>query len=150
MNEYPTLASMEAALLYDSVSGEYISQKMNRIQEIIQDYDPTLELVWIPPKERTAEDTQPFAVVHHPSNGKASYIAMMLREDEVNEDLLVRLWTHDNKHNNVLTQLEAKEAAQKAIALKKQMDEEEQRRDLVAHIVKSPKVVYTHDRVRYK
>lgn len=133
--------AMEAAMIYDTVSGEMISQKMNRIQEIIQDYDPTLRLAWIPPKERTAFDKYPFVLIHSPV-GKPEYIAMTLKEDEVNESLLARLWMHDNRRNNVLDRLEAEDAARQAIEFKQKMDAEEIRKELVSTIIKSPLNTY--------
>jgi hypothetical protein len=136
-------------MIYDSVSGEMISQRMQRIQDIIQDYEPTLELAWIPPKSRTFEDNAtPFAVIHRPV-GKPEYIVMLLREDEVNETLLARLWTNDNTKHNVLSQVEAMDAARKAVRLKEQMDAAELRNDITSHIIHSPKVAYRHDGVKY-
>jgi hypothetical protein len=144
-----TLSDFEGAMLYDAVSGEMISRSMNRIQEIIQDYNPDLELVWIPPRDRTAFDRQPFAVVHRPV-GKPAYIVMFLKEDEVNETLLARLWSHDNSNGDVLTKLEALEAARQAVTLKKQMEDEEVRKELVGSIIKSPLNTYYHGGVKYQ
>ncbi len=133
--------SMEAAMIYDTVSGEMISQKMNRIQEIIQDYDPDLRLAWIPPKERTAFDKFPFVLIHSPV-GKPEYIAMTLKESEVNESLIARLFLHDNRNVSVLERLEAEEAARKILKYKEQMDAEEIRKELVSTIIKSPLNTY--------
>lgn len=133
--------SYEAAMIYDTVSGEYISQKMNRIQEIIQDYDPDLRLSWIPPKERTAFDKFPFVLIHSPV-GKPEYIAMTLKESEVNESLLARIFLHDNRRASVLDQLEAEESAREALRLKERMDAAELRKELVSSIIKSPLNTY--------
>ena len=133
--------SYEAAMIYDTVSGEYISQKMNRVQEIIQDYDPNLRLAWIPPKERTAFDKFPFVLIHSPV-GKPEYIAMSLKEDEINESLLARLWMHDNRQASVLDRLEAEDAARNAMRYKEKMDAEEMRKEMVSSIIKSPLNTY--------
>lgn len=133
--------SYEAAMIYDTVSGEYISQKMNRIQEIIQDYDPDLRLAWIPPKERTVFDKFPFVLIHSPV-GKPEYIAMTLKESEVNESLIARLFLHDNRNVSVLERLEAEEAAHKALRLKEELDRREMRQEIVSTIIKSPLNTY--------
>lgn len=144
-----TLADFEGAMIYDSVSGELISRSMNRIQEIIQDYNPDLRLVWIPYKDRTAFDREPFALIHSPV-GAPEYIVMFLREDEINESLLARIWNNDNAHGNVLSKLEAQEAARKAIKLKKEMEEAEIAKELVGSIVRSPLNTYRHNGVKYQ
>lgn len=137
------------AYLLGQENGYALSVQHLRISEIIQDYDPTLELAWIPPDQRNFDDTEPFAVIHRPI-GKPAYIAMTLREDQVNEGLLARLWMHDNKNGSVLNWVEARDAAYKAMKLKEEMDEAEMKKDVVKSIVKSPKSVYRHEGVDYR
>jgi hypothetical protein len=140
----------ENAIILGQESGYGISVKHQRIADIIQDYDPTLELAWIPPDKRDFNDIEPFAVIHRPGNGKQSYVAMTLREDQINETLLARLWSHDNKNGSVLTWVEAQDAARNAVILKEKMDDAEMKRDLVSHIVSSNKNTYHHGGVAYR
>lgn len=138
------------ATILGQESGYGISVKHQRIADIIRDYDPTLELAWIPPNHRNHDDTEPFAVIHRPGNGKQSYVAMTLREDQVNETLLARLWSHDNKNGSVLTWVEAQDAAARAVKMKEQMDDADMKRDLVESIVGSHLNTYKHDGVKYQ
>jgi hypothetical protein len=136
--------------IVDPVTGHWLSQDHLRIAEIIHDYNPQLELVWIPPEDRKELDTEyPFAVRCNPDDGK-SYIMMQLKEHEVDHRVLERIFLNDNTKNDVLARLEAEEAAIYAIKLKKQMEEAEERREFLASIFKSPKSVYRHDGVEYR
>lgn len=126
--------------------GRWVSESHERIARIIQDYDPELFLAYIPPDKREPGDV-PFAVIHQPA-GKMSYV--VFTAEHCDERILERLWTSDNKHGDVLSRLDAHNAALEAIKLKKQMDEQEERRELVQSIVKSPLNVYKHNGVTYR
>lgn len=127
--------------VFDPDSGHFLSEKHRRIGEIINDYNPDLHLVWIPPTDRNAEDTMPFAILHTPP-GRPEYIVFKVAEDEVDARLLARLWENDMAVNNPLRRLEALEAANQAILYKKQMEEAEERADIARSMFKSPLNVY--------
>lgn len=122
-------------------SGEFVDQRHARIAEIIQDYDPELELAWIPPDKREEGD-KPFAVIHRPL-GKPVYVAFYV--DECDERILQRIWAGDVKHHRgtIMTQLDARNASVKAMQLKKQMDEMDDAADQAKHVFQSPKSTYT-------
>lgn len=122
--------------------GYFVSEDQQRIAEIVQDYEPTLELVWIPP-DRRGNDDKPFAVVCHPTNGQPSYFVLFA--DQCDERILSRLWAADNKHHNVLTELEVNEAAHKALELKRKEDELELRQDLMRSAIQSPLNTYRYE-----
>lgn len=125
------------SFIADPDTGHFLSAEHQRIAEIIKDYEPTLELAWIPPDKRSLNEQYPFAVIHKPEDAPA-YVVMRLRENEVDQRVLARLWGADSKNGNVLTNIEAEEAARKAIELKKQQDEEEEAREMAAWMVKAP------------
>lgn len=140
---------MDSPLLgsaYVATDQGFVSAEHQRIAEIIADYDPDIHLAWIPPDKREPGDS-PFAVVHTPV-GQPSYIAFYA--DECDERLLARVFANDLAKNDVWAQLEKAEAAREAIKLKRQMDEAEERKDLVQHIIKSPKSRYRHNGVTYE
>lgn len=74
-------------------NGSFISEKQRRINEILHDYDPTLELQWIPPGSRSAEDVA-FRVVHRPP-GRPAYV--ILTSSECDERLLARVFEADQQ-----------------------------------------------------
>lgn len=130
--------------------GYFISEKHQRIAEIINDYDPGLQLVWIPPDKRLPEDEgKEFAVLHTNNNG-FKYIVYYVRQDEVDERLLARLWSDDNVNGNVLSRLDALDAANRAVQMKEQMEAMEERHDIAKHILNSPRARYRHDGVVYE
>lgn len=121
-----------------------LSAKHQRIAEIIKDYDPNLELAWIPPDERTAFDRQPFAIIHNsPSGGR--YIVGYFSEDQMNHKIIAHLFKINNANHNVLTELEAEEAAIKALEYKTLMDEQAEREDFAKSLIKTRKHSYRHN-----
>ena len=144
MLELPGL-SMDIAI--PTEDGRWVSESHERIARIIQDYDPELFLAYVPPNERQPGETAPFAVIHQPNVGPSYVVATFA---DCDERILEHLWTIDNKHGDVLTRMDAHNAALEAIKLKKKMDEAEERQDLISHIIKSKKNVYKHNGVEYR
>lgn len=131
---------------FDQKAGRVLSAKHQRIAEIIHDYNPELELAWIPPENRSASDTKPFAVIHNQSDGQR-YLVMTLREDEVDHRLLARIFSADmRRHNpkNVISEIEFNERAKRLYEAKKIEDEKQEKLDLAFHILKSKKHSYKH------
>ena len=124
--------------------GYFVSREHQRIAEIIQDYDPTLRLVFIPPADRNQNDPteKPFAVAHFPEDA-APYIAFFA--EECDHRILERLFSNDLTKTDVKSALEAAEAAQQAIKLKKELEEEEMRQDMAQSMIRSPLHSYRHN-----
>lgn len=127
--------------IYDSAVGHFISQKHRRIAEIINEYEPSLSLAWIPPDDRTEDERFPFAVVQS-RPGQEDYIVMLLREDELDERVLARLWTIDASKNDPMARLNALEAARKAIEYKEELERREEMHDRAKSIFHSPLHTY--------
>lgn len=127
--------------------GGVVDENQARIAEIIKDYDPELELAWIPPDKRVPGD-QPFAVIHRPM-GKPSYIAFYA--DQCDERIIERIFIGDVKRHGgtILDEVDAKNAAVKAIAMKKQMDLMEDAADEAKHVLASPLSKYRSKGVDY-
>lgn len=139
------------AHIYDSETGYFVSQKHQDIAEIIHDWNPQVHLVWIPPDKRTEKEDRefPFAVIHHQNDGQ-QYVIFKIRENELDERVLARLWASDNSKNNILSEIEAQEAARNAVKLKRQMEEMEEAKELAASIAKSPLSRYKHNGITYR
>lgn len=135
--------------ILDEDTGRFLSSKHMRIAEIIQDYNPTLHLAWIPPDQRGELDREfPFCVLHFAENGK-QYVVHKYRENEVDERILADLFSRDMSKTDVLGRLEAEEKAREAYALKRRMEEAEERQDFIASVVKSPLHTYRHNGRRF-
>jgi hypothetical protein len=129
------------------IEGQMLSAEHCRIAEIIQDYDPTLELVWIPPNQRAGE-THPFAVVHNPENAP-SYIVFKLRENEVDHRVIARLFAGDNDKHNVVATVEEMEAAQRLVQLKAEEETRAEQAELTEWAIKARSGA-THNGVRFE
>lgn len=126
--------------------GVLVSERHARIAEIIKDYDPELELAYIPPSKREPGD-RAFAVVHRPF-GRPEYVAFYA--DECDENLLARVFAGDNAKNNVMSDMQAKNAATEALKLKKQAEEMEEAHEIAQTIIKSPLNRYKHGGIVYE
>lgn len=136
-------------MTYLATEQGFISVKHQRVAEIINEYDPDLLLVWIPPDKRIPGDEGKEFAVLHTKHGK-QYVAMFVKEDEVDERLLAKLWAADEKNGNVLSKLDAMNAAVQAMKLKEQMEIQAEKDDLAKSILKSPKHTYKHGGVVFE
>jgi len=118
-----------------------------RLAEIIQDYDPTLELRWIPPAIRTNFDNKPFSIWHCPP-GLPEYMVMSLRETELDHRVLASLFNANNNNGSVLDKLEAEEKALEIMRLKRQMDQQEADREFAVWALRQTRTV-RHNGVVY-
>ena len=126
---------------YFPVDGHFVSQNQVRINEILNDYDPTLQLQWIPPDDRAANDAA-FRVVCFPP-GKPPYLVCVA--DEADERLLARVFEADQQSSpNKLNYIDN---YNNALELTRAKEMEEQRREdheMAASIIRSPKSSYRH------
>ncbi len=125
--------------------GHFVSEKVARISEIIRDFNPYLQLVWIPPENRTETDTTPPFAIMDTTPGKEPYVVFTIKENELDERVLAKLFQGDLAHNDVLARLEAEEKAATVLKLKEQMDKAEERKDFVKSVVGSGKHSFRHN-----
>lgn len=133
---------------FDGSSGEFVNTSHARVAEIINDYDPTLSLAWIPKANRGPEDVLPYALIHSPVGGQ-EYVMTTLREDQI-DNLLERVLRMDMANTNPLADIEAHNSALELINAKKHEDEAAERAELTASIIRSPKNTYKHNGVKYQ
>ena len=133
-------------LIHVQDNSDPVSETHRRVAEIIQDYDPYLELHWIPPGSRGPLDSKPWAVVHRPPGKPAYYV---LFAEDADERLLARLFSADNRDKNVLAEMDKMNDAVQALKLKKEMEERQDSHDLAASILRSRKIHYRHNGVDY-
>lgn len=132
---------------YHKDSGYFISERHERIARIVHDYDPEIELGWIPPDKRDADDTQPFCLIHNHPNGTRQVISYW-REDQVDERILEWLFENDfKKHRpeDIYNRMQAKNLARELYEAQVREDEHRQRVDRARHILRSPLHKYTDD-----
>lgn len=120
-----------------AVDGEWVNEHFARLAEVIQEYDRALALQWIPPGQRDeeADRKNPYRIFDTRSNR----VVMFASELDTPQDILARLWGADNAKNDVLSNLDANNAAAEALRLKERMDEDDLRKDFVAFLIGTKK-----------
>lgn len=111
-----------------------------RLAEILNDYDETLELRWIPPEVRTGFDDAPFAV-WQVAPGFPPYMVMPLKENQLDHRVLAALFNANNANGSALDRLEAEEAAKQAFNLKAKLEAEEEAKEFAVWALKQNKTV---------
>jgi hypothetical protein len=113
---------------------QWISEKFSVLAEIVQDYDPYLELRWIPPDQRTRDDKKPYVVVDTRTNTPVIYASDL----DIPEQILASIIEGDNKNGSILQKLEAQETAAKLFQMKEFLNRIEEAHDIAEYLVKSP------------
>ena len=137
-------AQMADAPFYSQEYGEFLSSKAARLAEVLHDYNPYLELVFIPSSKRDDTDTHPFAIRDNSPwrlgpQGEG-YIVRHISEREVDDPQAILEWLFEgdlSKHgfSDILARQKAKEAAAQLLRLKREADIAAERQELAAAIV---------------
>lgn len=122
-------------------SGHFVSMEHSRIAEIINDYNPDLYLLFIPPARREAGD-KPYAVMHQPE-GKAPYIVAYY--DDCDERILEHIFMNDTTRHDIMARLEAQELAQQLVEAKRRQEIAEANADMAKSMWRSPLHTYRHN-----
>jgi len=117
----------ESAGTWDSASEAFISAKHQRLAQVLHDYNPYFSLTWIPPKDRDATDTKPFAILDS-SPGRPPYIVRYLSDGEMDNPTEVLSWVFEGdltKHraSDVFSRMESRRVAEEALILKQREEE---------------------------
>lgn len=141
--------NVQGAYILDNASGQALSQQHTRVAEIIQDYNPELELAWIPPNERTAFDAKPFAIIHNQPNG-GRYVVGTFSEAEMDHRIIAYLFNHDARNRDILSDIDRENAAKELLAMKEQMDHAADMQEMGRAMVKTRKSTWHHGGKTYK
>lgn len=123
-------------------TGHWVSEEFCRLSEIVRDYDPALELRWIPPENRTRDDKKPYVIV----DTRHSYPVLYASELDSPSEILATLYQGDAERNGaILPRLEAMEAAARTMQLKEWQDKLEEAADEAEFVMKSPLNTIRHN-----
>lgn len=127
----------------DPDSGHFVNAKHQRLAELIMDFDPTLRLLWIPPENRDAGDTKPYAVGQVCFDRTEPYIIFYIAEDELDHRVIAGLSEArrmaEGRIGSLADRLDDQERAKKLLAAKEQVDLVEEARDKANFLWKTPK-----------
>lgn len=125
--------------------GRWISDSVSRVVELIQEYDPNLEVQWIPPEHRQEGDPA-FRIMEKTKNGRMVIAFYVQDEKEFTPDILARIYRADAaKKGNILSEVDAKNKAYREAREKKHREEREEMIDFAYHMLRSPKTRYRHN-----
>lgn len=118
----------------------WISEKQRRINEIIQDYDPKLQLQWIPPGRRNEKD-EPFRVVCFPTKGNPYLVCTALDADE---RLLATIFQarQNGKRDNLLTWLDNYNSAKEIYNAKINHERRLEQHEMAKAVIRNNKSSY--------
>lgn len=122
--------------------GHFVSDNQRRVAAVLRDYDPYLEIQWIPPADREPVQDKPFRVVHR-IPGRDPYVVCFA--DECDERLLARVFQSDNSKGNVQNYVDAHNAAVEAMRLKEKMERNQEAHELAYSVARSNKIHYKHN-----
>lgn len=134
--------------ILDAASGHALSEQHSRIAEIIRDYNPELELAWIPPSDRTAFDAKPFAIIHNQPNGNR-YVVGTFSEDQMDHRIISYLFNHDARNRDVLSDIERENAAKELLRLKQIEDEAADRHEMGRAMIRTKQSTWRHNGKKY-
>lgn len=107
---------------YNDKAGKFIHSKHERLAEIVSDYDPELDLVYI--KTQVPPEPQ-YAVIHWVGSDEY-FIVSWWREDELDDRILVSLFENDfRKHHpdEIFDRMQAQNLAREMADAKQHEDE---------------------------
>lgn len=129
--------------------GSFVSARVSRLVELIREYDPSVDVRWIRPQDRNPDEPA-FALVTRDQQGREYVIFYVKDEETFDGSVVQRLIQMDQaKKGNILSEIDAQNAAAKAIQQKLHKEQLEESKDLAYHILKSKKHDYRHNGVRY-
>jgi hypothetical protein len=121
---------------------EWVSAEFQNLAEVINDYDHYLYLEMVPVADQRnlIDKSKVFRVVDTRNNKIVLYADSLTTP----QDILARLWSMDQTHGNVVVNMDARNAAIKALDMRKKMDEMEAQKDLVLFIAKNQRSRWHH------
>lgn len=127
-------------IYFPASDGSFISEKQRRINEILKDYDPTLELQWISPGNRNDKD-EPFRVICRPPNG---HPYLVCTGHEADERLLTTVFRADaaRKKKNLLSWLDDYNAAKSIYNAKVNHENLQEAHEIARSVIRSDKSSY--------
>lgn len=114
--------------------GQWVNADFERLARNIQEYDPALELRWIPPANRTREDKKPYCIV----DTRTETIVLHASELDTPAEILTRLYLADDKNGNVLDRIEAHNLAQRNLQMQEWNDQREEMMDQAKFLLFTP------------
>lgn len=125
---------------YSPSHGGFINEKHRRIAELINAFDPEVEVLWIPRDKRGPGD-KAYALRHSPGNNPP-YIFMTIDEEDFDERVLAQVFEMNEAANGPVTvadRLDMQDQARRAVEMWAQKEKLEEARDFAQFLWMTPK-----------
>jgi hypothetical protein len=122
------------AVFIPTDDNRWVNADFERLARNIKEYNPDLELRWIPPEHRTREDKAPYIVV----DTKINQSVLHANELDTPTEILTRLYLADSKNGSVLDRIEAHNLAVLNLQMQEWIDEREDMMDQARFLFFSP------------
>lgn len=118
--------------VYSSARREFVSQSHMNLATVIHEYDPTMELTYLPEAIRHANPGQKPFIIIQANDTDAPYIVKYLDAEELDNptEVLTWLFMGDRRYNDpgaVVARMEMREKAAEALRLSQEMEAAEDR-----------------------
>lgn len=125
------------------IEGHLVSQKVSQVVQAIKEYEPEIDVDFIPVQARTNVADPAFRIVHRPV-GQPEFILFFVKdESEFDERVLRRIIMNDQRNGeHTLSEFEAHEEAVKRIEHEKFLDKMEEMHDIASHVLNTHKNTY--------
>lgn len=119
------------------VDGMVVSADITRVIRAIKEYEPELDVRWIPPAARKMGEAA-FAIIHD-APGNAPYIMFYVdKEENFDDRVLLKIIANDQREGKRhYSEIEAVEATKKRMDHQIFLDYLEEKRDIVKHVLDS-------------
>lgn len=119
------------------VDGQFVSSKIEQLVQSIKDYDPDLDVQWIPTDTRKPGDPA-FCIRYSPVGQKPFILFFVKTEEEFDERVLMRIIANDQRHGKTtLSEFEAWELSHKLVQDRKFKDSMEEAEEIARSVFKS-------------
>lgn len=148
-----TAEALGPAYVFNKDAGRgWVNDSYERVAIFVKEYDPELELGWIPPANREPDDL-PFCIIHNHPNGTRQVISYW-SEAQINIDT-IGLWLMENDFNKnnpneIFDRIQAAQLAHKLAEAKEIEDEAAAKWEWGISLLKSPLHWYKHDGKTYR
>jgi hypothetical protein len=127
-----------ADLPVEHVDGSLVSARISRVVEAIRDYDPNIEVQWIPRDARREGDAA-FRLIHN-APGKRPYVMFFVQtEEEFDDRVLKRIYANDQAQGGgtTMSEYEAALKAKQELERRRKADSIAEANDIAWHVFKS-------------
>lgn len=124
------------------IDGQFVSQRVSQVVEAIKEYDPRLEVQWIPASAREA-DYPAFRILYNQPGMEPYFLFHVMTEEEFDERVLQRVIANDqSRGKHLLSEYEQWEEAAARVKHQEWLDALEEAQDVAKHVLATRKGKY--------